>query len=565
MTRPSRRLLLALVLGIAAAALFASHAPVTLGARADSELLERLKPDLVLVNGKIVTVDKAFSIAQAVAIKDGRIVGVGTNDEIKALAGQHTTVEDLEGRTVLPGFTDPHVHFAHKVGKGEDPYEDMFAEATSFEQIRSAIRMKVAQTAPGELVWFSRGASRAENLVEKRWPTRQDIDPVSPNNPVLLGFASDHTTVVNSYLLKKIGVTKDTPQPTEKGLAGEIVKDPKTGEPTGVLIEKGATTLARGAFPMYPTEELEKNIERGFDRVLKYGITSLYDPMTNMAHAMDNKPGMLAYQRLARRGALRVRINNMIRLPIRVKSEAETLEYLNSLHYINFANDWLRVGTLKISVDGSGFKVPAPTVRNVLKAAHKAGWQMFIHLGAEGSFDVVTQALDEAYREFPREDARHVITHARNPSKENIAVLKKWGIMVEPQPPAQLRTYLDNGIVVMTGTDQKPIGPLMTIWSAVNSTRDDGTVVDPNERITLEEAIRAVTIVPAWGSFEEHLKGSIEVGKLADLVVLGSDIMTVSPMQIRNIPVLKTMVGGKWMYINPDKSSNQKVQYIYWG
>jgi predicted amidohydrolase YtcJ len=274
---------------------------------------------------------------------------------------------------------------------------------------------------------------------------------------------------------------------------------------------------------------------------------------------------MLAYQRLSRRGELKVRINNMIRLPIRVAPEADVLDFLNSLLYISFSNDYLRVGTLKIAVDGSGYQVPKDTVRRVLKAAHKAGWQMFIHLTAKGSFDIVADALDEAYREFPREDARHIITHAANPSPANIAVLKKWGIAVEPQPPGQLRTYVDNGIVLMTGTDQKPIGPLMTIWSAVNATRDDGTVVDAKERLTLEEAIRAVTIVPAWGSFEENLKGSIEAGKLADLVVLGRDLMTTPSMQIREIPVLMTMVGGKWMYLNPNKDPNQKVKYVYWG
>jgi predicted amidohydrolase YtcJ len=287
--------------------------------------------------------------------------------------------------------------------------------------------------------------------------------------------------------------------------------------------------------------------------------------MTNAGKALDNKPGMLAYQRLARRGELQVRINNMIRLPIRVAPEAEVLDFLNSLLYISFSSDYLRVGTLKIAVDGSGYQVPRDTIRRVLKEAHKAGWQMFIHLGAPGSFDMVTDALEEAYREFPRDDARHVITHARNPSPKNIAVLKKYGVMVEPQPPGPLRTYLDSGVVVMTGTDQKPIGPLMTIWSAVNNTDDEGKVVNEKEKITLQEAIRAVTSVPAWGSFEESVKGSIEVGKFADLVVLGRDIMTVPSMEIRDIPVLMTMVGGKWRYVNPNKDPRQKVTYMYWG
>jgi predicted amidohydrolase YtcJ len=209
---------------------------------------------------------------------------------------------------------------------------------------------------------------------------------------------------------------------------------------------------------------------------------------------------------------------------------------------------------------------------------------MYIHLGAEGSFDIVTDALDEAYREFPRADARHVITHADDPTDRNIATLKKLGIAVEPQTcfiyksstkgqsskerghgSAALRTYLDNGITVMTGTDQKPIGPLFTVWASVTRLKEDGTVLDPEQRITLREALRAVTIVPAWASFEENLKGSIEVGKVADLVVLGRDILTVPAVEIKDIPVLKTMVGGKWMYINPDKNPNGKVRYIPYG
>jgi predicted amidohydrolase YtcJ len=561
-----------------------SLVPVALRAVEEAPLLERLKPDMVLLNGKIVTVDKDFTIAEAVAIKNGRLVAVGSNADIKALVGKHTQVTDLEGRTVLPGFIDPHAHFAHKVGKAPDPFEDMFAEATSIEAIRRAIQGKVAQTPPGELVWFSRGVNRPDQLAEKRWPTRRDLDPISPDNPVLLGFASDHVTIVNSALLNKVGIDKNTPQPGTKGFAGEIVKDPVTGEPTGVLVEKGATTLARDPFDMYPTEDLEANIERAFDRVLKYGITSVYDPMSNAGKALDNKPGMLAYQRLARRGAMKVRVNNMIRLPIRVKPLPDVLDFLNSLLYVDLSNEFLRVGTLKISVDGSGYQVPKESVRAVLKAAHKAGWQMYIHLSADGSFDAVTEALDEAYREFPRHDARHVITHAGDPTDANIAVLKKYGIAVEPQTcfiyrtsnkgqsskergygDAALRTYLDNGIVVMTGTDQKPIGPLFTIWASVTRLKADGTVLDPEERITLQEAIRAVTIVPAWASFEENLKGSIEVGKVADLVVLGKDILTVPVTQIKDIPVMMTMVGGKWLYINSDKDPNQKVEYIYYG
>ena len=549
--------------------------------------LDELMPDLVLFNGKIVTVDEDFSIAEAVAIKDGKFVAVGTNAEILALVGKNTEERDLQGQTVLPGFIDPHVHFAHKVGKIDDPIEDMFSQAGSIEEVRRAIQLKVAKTPPGEIIWFSRGVRRASDLQENRWPTRYDLDPVSPDHPVILGFAADHVTIVNSKLIEMVGtITKDTPQPHERGFAGEIVKDPDTGEPTGVLREKGATTLARGHFNLYPTETLEENIKRGSEKVVRYGITSLFDPCTNIGKAMDNQPGLQAYQRLSARGELTVRINAMIRMPIRVQTLEENLAFLDSLLFApGFRNDRLRIGTLKISVDGSGMRVPEKNVKAIFRAAQKAGWQMYIHLGSGESFDVVTEALEEAYSEFPREDARHVITHARWPSQRNIETLKRYGVLVEPQTgslyraaddaedripegrygPIPTRTYLDNGIRVMTGTDQKPIGPLLTIWSSVTRLRRSGKVLQPEQRMTLEEAIRATTIVPAYSTFEENLKGSIEVGKFADLVVLGRDILTVPKEEIRDIPVFMTMIGGQFVYINPNQDPDQEVEYPFFG
>ena len=510
MKRDKKRLTLPFLSLLLVLGLYALY-PVVLTSTAVSAnpvTLDELRPDLVLFNGKIVTVDEDFSLAEAVAIKDGKFVAVGTNAEIRALVGQNTEERDLQGRTVLPGFIDPHVHFAHKVGKTDDPIEVMFSRAGSIEEVRRAIQLKVAQTPPGEIIWFSRGVRRASELQENRWPTRYDLDPVSPNHPVILGFAADHVTIVNSKLIDMVGtITKDTPQHHERGFAGEIVKDPETGEPTGVLREKGATTLARGPFNLYPTETLEENIKRGSEKVVRHGITSLFDPCTNIGKAMDNQPGLQAYQRLSARGELTVRINAMIRMPIRVQTLEENLAFLVSLLFApGFRNDRLRIGTLKISVDGSGMRVPEKNVKAIFRAAQKAGWQMYIHLGSGESFDLVTEALEEAYREFPREDARHVITHARWPSQSNIETLKKYGVRVEPQTgslyraaddtedrvpagrygPIPTQTYLNNGIRVMTGTDQNPIGPLLTIWSSVTRLRRSGKVLQPEERMTLE-------------------------------------------------------------------------------
>jgi predicted amidohydrolase YtcJ len=363
------------------------------------------------------------------------------------------------------------------------------------------------------------------------------------------------------------------------------------------LREKGATTLARGPFNLYPTEVLAENILRGSAKVVQQGLTSLFDPMTNMGKAMDNQPGLLAYQRLSAQGKLTVRINAMIRMPIRVETLEQNLDFLNNFLFApGFRNDRLRIGTLKISVDGSGMRVPPAKVKAIIKAAHKAGWQMYIHLGGGESYDVVTDAIDEAYKEFPREDARHVITHATWPSQKDLDILSKYDVMVEPQlgfaraweaiPPAPptgrlsetpdnvpegrfgprpVRTYIENGIKVMAGTDQKPIGPLFTIWGAVTRLRSSGKVLQPEQRLTLEEAIRATTILPAYASFEDNVKGSIEVGKLADLVVLGRDLLTVPKEEIRDIPVLMTMINGVFVYVNPNKNPDQKVEYPYYG
>ncbi|SVE22803.1 uncharacterized protein METZ01_LOCUS475657, partial [marine metagenome] len=232
------------------------------------------------------------------------------------------------------------------------------------------------------------------------------------------------------------------------------------------------------------------------------------------------------------------------------------------------------------------YQVPKEDIKAVIKKVHSAGWQLYIHVSGGESYDTAIAGLEEAYQEFPRDDARHVITHARYPTDHTLEVLKRYDIMVEPQTgsiynmgddyeeryadperPAYittpLRTYLDNGIRVMTGSDQNPIGPMFTIYEAVNRLRRSGKVINPEERLTVEEAIRAVTITPAYSTFEEDLKGSIEVGKLADLVVLGGDILTVPSIEIKDIPVMSTMIGGEFLYTNPDSDPNQKIEYWY--
>jgi len=540
-----------------------------------------LHPDTLLFNGKIVTVDEDFSIAEAVAIKDGRFVAVGSNSQIRSLAGDRTEMVDLEGRTVLPGFNDPHLHFAHTLGFVVDELSTKYRQASSIGEILAVVQEKVEQTPPGELVWFFLGPSSPSRLEEGRYPNRKDLDPISPQHPVFLEYAGNGANAsANSLALKKAGITRRTPQPSTQGLLGEIVKD-ASGEPTGVFLGRAAASIAHTVLVRHSVETLVETIQNAFEVVLPNGITTIGDPNTNMSNVGENQNWVKAYQRLSSRGELMVRVNCIMRLPIVYRPTEGILEWLDNLLFDSgFGNETLHFGQIKISIyDSSGdFKLPREDVKRVIKAVHRAGWRLYIHVGRGESYDLATEGLEEAYSEFPREDVRHVITHARFPTDKNLEVLKRYGVMVEPQTgriwgmsddyeeqnadperpaygPTPLRTYLDHGIKVMTGSDagRRPTGvPLFTIFEAVNRVRSSGKVINPEERITVEEAIRAVTITPAYSTFEEDLKGSIEPGKLADLVVLERDILAVPALEIKDIVVLRTMMGGEFVYVNPD-------------
>ena len=555
-----------------------------------SNIPSALAPDMVLFNGKIVTVDEDFSIAQAIAIKDGLLVAVGTDQAVLALAGAETERLDLEGKTVLPGFNDSHLHLSWPVGEPPDPAIQQLGKARSIEEIVEVVRQKVAVTPPGELVWMPGGVSRVEQIEEKRWPTRHDLDPVSPENPVIVIFSADHVYVTNSLGLSKAGINRRSVQPHARGLFGEFITDSR-GEPTGVLTGRAAARILRVALNVWSTEELEANMAKAIvTDVIPYGITSLSDPQNG---GSPPKPVQHAYQRLLNRPeGLPARINLMIRLPVRSLSTQDTLDLINSLIYAPpTGNDFFRVGTFKVALDKgrpgqSPYIVPEERGRSALILAHRKGWQLYVHITTPQTFDYASAALEEAYKLYPREDARHIFTHINQPTQANLETMKRLGIIADLQVnsiyhaaddaeeryqvnpdrpdlgPRPVATYRDAGIPVILSSDQSPVGPLFTIYEAVNRVRKSGKVFRPEERLTLEEAIRAVTLKPAWAFFEDNIKGSVEVGKYADLVVLARDILTIDPLQIKDIPVLMTMTNGKFVYLNPNQDPQQKVEYF---
>lgn len=563
---------------------------VSLPSCSSGDIPDALAPDTILHNAKIVTVDQDFSIAQAVAIKNGRLVAVGSDSQVLALAGASTETIDLEGKTVLPGFYDSHVHIAGAAGEAPDPLSNQMSKATSIAEVVELVRQKVATASPGEVVRFTQGPGRVEQLDEKRWPNRWDLDPVSPDNPVLINrIAADYVWITNSQGLAAAGIKRGSRQPYQDGLFGRYEVNSRSGEPTGVIMGRAAQHILREAMNVYSTEELRENIASAVtEHVIPYGITTYADPLT----ASTNQPTQHAYQQLMQREEkLPARVNLMIRLPVRSQSIQANLDLVRGLLYSPpLVTDFLRVGTFKISLDkgrpgDKPYIVPEEIGKEVLIEAHKRGWQLYVHITTPETFDYASEAMEEAYRLYPREDARHIFTHVGMPTQENLKTMKQLGIIADLQVgryyfmaddaeeryqrnpdrpdlgPGPVGTYRDAGIPLTLSSDQAPIGPLYGIWSAVNRVRKSGKVFRPEERLTLEEAIRAYTFTPAWAFFEEDLKGSIEVGKYADLIVLGRDILTVDPLEIKDIPVLRTMTNGKFVYVNPDQDPNQKVNY----
>jgi predicted amidohydrolase YtcJ len=335
---------------------------------------------------------------------------------------------------------------------------------------------------------------------------------------------------------------------------------------------------------------LEKNIDRALDEAIApAGITSLSDPLT----ATNNQPTHHAYQRLSRReGGLPARINAMVRVPIRGMSAEECIDLIDSLIYSPpFTSDFLRVGTFKMSLDkgvpgGDPYIVPRDRVIKVIVESHRQGWQLYLHITNAETFENAIEAMEEAYRLYPREDVRHIFTHINMPTEENLEVMKRLGIVADLQVhnlyrmsddmeeryqvnpdrpdkgPKPVGTYRDAGIPIILSSDQAPLGPILAISAAVNRVRASGKVFQPEERLTLEEAIRAVTSTSAWAFHQEDVNGSIEVGKFADMVVLGRDILTVDSLEIKDIPILMTITHGRVVYTNPDQDPNQKVEYI---
>jgi predicted amidohydrolase YtcJ len=547
--------------------------------------------DIVLHGGNVITVDEKKPRAQGVAVKDGRILWVGTNEGVKQAVGRGTQVRDLKGMTLVPGFIESHNHTL-MFGLGLSSID--LTQVSSIEEILRLVGERANKQKEG--TWITGVGYNQNELKEKRHPSRQDLDKAAPKHLVSLRHTSAHGYVVNSLALAKAGITKDRPDPE----GGKIGKDAATGELNGLLFESPAMRLVEDHMSKPMLEDLVTALGNASRKFLSEGITSAMDASVG---GNDIPLQIAAYQEAVERGVLKVRHNLAIWSEAAFdycRFEESLIEAQGKLLGLGIrtglGDEKLRIGPFKIIVDGAFSTVTAVTyepygvdpndrgcgvlvvepekLARLASVAHGLGWQLSIHGIGDKAIDVCLDSFEAAQKSNPRKDARHRLEHCTMAMPRMFDRIKRLGVIPVLQPGfiwelgdnwfrqlgketcAQLkpfRTLLDNKILMAFSSDRPVVSgaPLLGIHSAVNQKTRTGQDYAPQEKITPQEALRCYTINGAYATFEEKIKGSIEAGKLADLVILAEDLTQVKPERIKDIPVMATMVGGELCYQRP--------------
>jgi predicted amidohydrolase YtcJ len=528
--------------------------------------------DLVLINGKIWTVNPAMPEVEAVACRSGRIIALGKTADLRRLIGLGTRVIDLQGKRAVPGFNDAHVHF-HDGGRGLASVQ--LRDARTPEEFRARIQAFAARIPKGR--WITEGNWDHENWTPPRLPTRQLIDAVTPDHPVFINRLDGHMALANSVALKLAGITRETSDPP----GGTIVRDEK-GEPAGVLKDAAMNAVSR-VIPAPSDDEISEALRAAMKYAAENGVTSVQD--------VSAAPEILAvYQKLLAGGELTVRVSGHQPL-----GQWERLARVGIR--AGFGNDKLKVGALKGFADGSlgsttalffapylddpktsglpsDEMIPESKMLANILGADKAGLQIAVHAIGDKANQQVLNLFAEAVKQNGPRDRRFRIEHAQHLRPEEIKRFASEKIIASMQPyhaiddgrwaenrigPERAKgTYafkslLDAGAVLAFGSDWfvAPMEPLLGIYGAatrrtLDARRPNGWV--PEQKISVAEAIKAYTWGSAYASFDEQIKGTIEVGKLADFAVLSDDILSIDPAKIEKTKVVMTIFDGRVIY-----------------
>ena len=533
--------------------------------------------DIVFKNGNVYTANDKSAKAQAIAVKGDQIVFVGTNEGAQKFVGTNTRVVDLKGNTVLPGFTDAHQHLS---GVGQREMTLNLEGTTSLQDLLAKVKARVDQAKPGD--WIT-----GRGWIETHWeppvfPTRWDLDKVSPNNPVILGRADGHGAVANSAALKIAGVEKKTPNP----FGGEISKDKESGEPNGMLLDS-AQELVRRHVPATTRADEERAVELGVKRDIELGWTQIQDAGGSFAD-VD------IFKKLYAAGTIKLRIYKAVYGP-----GPNATRLMNEGPTIGAFGNRLTVRTIKVVSDGalgsrgaallgpysdapatSGFlTVKVEELRPMLVEALRKGIQVETHAIGDKANRFILDEYETALKAVPASerkiaDPRWRVEHAQIVNPADIPRFAKLGIIPSMQPshaigdlffaPSRLgierlagayawESFIKSGVVVPGGSDA-PVErgePMIEFYAAVARKDQKGFSGEgwhPEEAVTREQALKMFTIWPAYAAFEEKLRGTIEVGKLADFTILSADIMSIPAPEILKTRNVMTVINGEIVY-----------------
>lgn len=555
---------------IARRALALLLAPLAL--QPSSHAHSRPAADLVITNAKAWTADPAHPLAQAVAVLGDRIVAVGSNREIAAWRGPHTQAVDAEGKLLLPGFNDAHVHF---LSGGIQLDSVQLTDATSKEEFARRIGERAKKTAKGE--WITGGDWDETKWNPPQIPSKEFIDPLTPDTPVFVSRYDGHMVLANSLALRLAGITAETPDPP----GGIIVRDGQ-GNPTGAL-KDAAMDMAAKAIPPLSHDERRRAIERAMRHALSLGVTSVQN--------MDPEYADIAvYSELLARGELQVRI-----YAAPLITDVDDQVKIGIGHA--FGGPFLRMGAVKAFADGSlGSRTaffydpyldqpntrgllsdemqPISLMRERMMKADAAGLQICTHAIGDQAISTILDLYSDIAQAHGPADRRFRIEHAQHMAAKDFDRFAELHVIASVQPYHAIddgrfaearighdrasrtyafRTFLNHGVRLAFGTDWDvaPLDPMQTIYAAVTRATLDGKNPQgwfPEQKLTVEEAVEAYTLGSAYAEFQENEKGSITRGKLADLVLLSQDIFRIPPARIRDARVLKTFVGGKLVW-----------------
>jgi len=569
----SRRGFVKYVVGIAAAVVAAVAGYALFSRGQEQAPLPEGYADMMLMNGKILTVDPKDSVVGAVAVKDGKILATGSYASLKQLAGPSTKQVDLKGKTVTPGLVDSHLHMQYYGKQFQDKLFDIrFPTVKTRDELIQAVQKRLATAAKGEWVSGNQGFIIGDP------PDRWELDEIAPDNPLFLLHASGQYAVANSQALKLAGVGKDTPNPYD----GLIDKNGSTGEPTGFLYHYPAVDLVRRLVPGFGvvTDEDKRGfVLTGANKCFQAGYTSIEDVI--IATAGDVK----LYIDMAKEGKLPINVYMLkyVESLEQAKTELGKADHWKGNHY-NFAGWKIAVdggasaGTVlmydrSVSASKRAYLYHEPETLNEMVATfHDAGYQVAFHVIGDNAIDMALDAIEYALEKNPRADHRHRLEHVIVPTPEALDRIQKLGVIVSTSPQwisffanywqdalgeenmkrfMPLKTMLDKGIRLAFGCDV-PATPIMDPkWALIGATTRktfDLYQTEPGESISMRDALRAHTMGSAYAAFEENIRGSIEPGKTADMVVWSENLYSASLQKLANMRVEATIVEGEVVY-----------------